>query len=148
VNSNCDEDIALEDMQHCHAGLVRAKDGFIAKTVDTSRFAAIGGQHRKHCLSKMRRSVSPRIENVEIDPLIAFDRTITPLRLIVAASAVLVAAFGVFDRHAQNFLGIGLVMTLGTSILSPAIAQPAQTTRAVTIRRLMSLRFMGLRLLR
>ena len=56
----------------------------------------------------MRRSVSPRIENVEIDPLIAFDRTITPLRLIVAASAVLVAAFGVFDRHAQNFLGIGL----------------------------------------
>jgi hypothetical protein len=55
----------------------------------------------------MWRSVSPRIENVEIDPLIPFDRTITPLRLIVAASAVLVAAFGVFDRHAQNFLGIG-----------------------------------------
>ena len=56
----------------------------------------------------MRRSVSPRIENVEIDPLIAFDRTITPLRLIVAAIAVLVAAFGLFDRHAQNFFGIGL----------------------------------------
>src|SRR4029077_14680705 len=73
VNSNRDEDIALEDMQHCHAGLVRAKDGFIAKTVDRSRFAAISGQHGKHCLSKMRRSFLPRIENVEIEPLIAFD---------------------------------------------------------------------------
>jgi hypothetical protein len=55
----------------------------------------------------MRRSVSPWIENVEIDPLVAFDRTITPLRLIVATFAVLVASFGVFDRHAQDFLGIG-----------------------------------------
>src|SRR5213592_4737873 len=56
----------------------------------------------------MRRGVSPGIENVEIESLIAFDRMITPLRLIVAATAGLVAAFGVFDRHAQNFLGIGL----------------------------------------
>src|SRR6059036_2409414 len=56
----------------------------------------------------MRRGVSPRIENVEIKSLIAFDRMITPLRLIVAATAGLVAALGVFDRHAQNFLGIGL----------------------------------------
>src|SRR5438128_11006398 len=56
----------------------------------------------------MRRLVSPRIENVELESLIAFDRMITPLRLIVSATAVLVAALGVFDRHAQNFLGIGL----------------------------------------
>jgi hypothetical protein len=42
-DSNRDQDIALEDMQHCHAGLVRAEDGFIAKTVDTSRFAASAG---------------------------------------------------------------------------------------------------------
>src|SRR5207244_6883799 len=90
------------------AGLVRAEDGFITKTVDRSRFAAIGGQHGKHCLSKMRRSFLPRIENVEIEPLIAFDRMITPLRIVVATSAVLVPAFGVFDRHAQNLLGIGL----------------------------------------
>src|SRR5262245_55605338 len=33
---------------------------------------------------------------------------ITPLRLIIAVSSVLVAAFGIFDRHAQNFLGIRL----------------------------------------
>src|SRR5262249_24083582 len=72
------------------------------------RFAAIGRQHGKHCLSKMLRSFSPRIENVEIEPLIASDRTITPLRIIVPVSAVLVPAFGVSDRHAQNFLGIGL----------------------------------------
>src|SRR5215831_10249771 len=84
VNSNRDQDIALENMQHCHAGLVRTEDGFITKTVDGSRFAAIGGEHGKHCLSKMRRRVSPRIENVEIEPLIAFDRMITPFRIVVA----------------------------------------------------------------
>ena len=33
---------------------------------------------------------------------------ITPLRIVVATFTVLVAAFGVFDRPAQNFLGIGL----------------------------------------
>ena len=106
ANSNRDQGITLENMQHCHAGLVRTEDGFITKTVDMSRFAAIGGQHGKHCLSKMRWSVLHRIENVEIDPSIAFDRSITPLRLIVAASAVLVVALGVLDRHAQNFLDI------------------------------------------
>src|SRR5262249_1353485 len=57
----------------------------------------------------MRWSVLPRIENIEIDPFIAFDRSITPLRLIVAASAVLVVTLGVFDRHAQNFLDIRFV---------------------------------------
>src|SRR5215471_14219445 len=107
VNSNRDQDIALENMQYCHAGLVRAEDGFITKPVDTSRFAAIGGQRGKHCLGKMRRSFSPRIENVKYESLIAFDRMITPLRIVVATSAVLVAAFSVFDRRAQNFLGIG-----------------------------------------
>ena len=56
----------------------------------------------------MRRGVLPRIENVEIESLAAFDRMITPLRIVVATFAALVAAFGVFDRHAQNFLGIGL----------------------------------------
>src|SRR5436309_16076586 len=56
----------------------------------------------------MRRGVSPRIENVEHQRLIAFDRMISPLRIVVATFAVLVAAFGVFDRHAQNFFGIRL----------------------------------------
>src|SRR5262249_3924658 len=88
--------------------LVRTEDGFITKTVDTSRFAAIGGQHGKHCLSKMRRSFSPPIENVEKEPLIAVYRMITPFRILVTTFSVLVSGFGGFDRHAQNFLGIGL----------------------------------------
>src|ERR1700751_4844806 len=61
VDSNRDEDVALENVQHCHAGLVWAEDGFIAKAVDTSRFAVIGGENRKHCLSEMRRGFLARI---------------------------------------------------------------------------------------
>src|SRR5438094_7444225 len=108
VASNRDEDVALEHVQHCHPGFVGAEDGFITKTVDTSRFAAIGGQHGKHCLGKMRWGVSPRVQNVEVKPFIALDRTITPFRFVVATLAVLVVAPGVFDRLAENFLDIGL----------------------------------------
>jgi hypothetical protein len=128
VNSNRDQDIALENMQHCHAGLVRTEDGFITKTVDTSRFDAIGGEHGKHCLSKMRRGFSPRIENVEHERLIAFDRMVTPLRIVVATRAVLGAAFGSLTDTPRIFSASDLVMTFGTSILSPAVAErtPAQ----------------------
>ena len=45
-------------------------------------------------MSKMRRSFSPRIDNVEIEQLIAFDGMITPFRFVPAISAVMVAAFG------------------------------------------------------
>jgi len=108
VDSNRDEDVALENVQHCHSGLVWAEDCFIAKSGDWSRFTAVGGENRKHCLSKMRRGFSPRVQNVEDERLIAVDRMITPFRIVVAISAVLIMALDVFDRYAQNFLSIGL----------------------------------------
>ena len=75
----------------------------------------------------MRRGFSPRIENVEDECLIAFDRMITPLRIIVAISAVLVAALGILTGTPKTFSASDLVMTFGTSILSPAVAERTST---------------------
>ena len=51
MNSSRDEDIATLRTLASIAMPVSLgqKMAFIAKTVDTSRFAAIGGQHGKHC---------------------------------------------------------------------------------------------------
>src|SRR5207249_9741786 len=97
VDSNRDQCVAFEDVQHCHAGFVGAEDGFVAKTVDSRRFAAVGGENGKH------RGGEPgfaSVEDVEYERPIAFYRIITPFRIIVPASAILVAALGVFDWHA------------------------------------------------
>ena len=105
VDSNRDQCVTFEDVQHCHAGLVRAENGFVAKTVDSRRFAAVGGENGKH------RGGEPgfaSVEDVEYERLIALYRIITPFRIIIPVGAILVAALGVFDWHAQNFLGIGL----------------------------------------
>jgi hypothetical protein len=105
VDSNRDQGVAFEDVQHCHASLVGAEDGFIAKTVDPRRFASVGGENREH------RGGEPGfagVEDVEYERLIASDRIITPFRIVVPLGAVLIAALGVFDRHAQNSLSIGL----------------------------------------
>src|SRR5262245_37717934 len=56
----------------------------------------------------MRRSALPRIKNVEIEPCTAFDRPITPLRLIVTVSAVLVVALGLPNRPANDSFNIRL----------------------------------------
>lgn len=105
MDSDRDQGVAFEDVQHCHASLVGAEDGFIAKTVDPRRLASVGGENREHGRGEPGFT---SVKDVEDERLIAFHGIITPFRVIVPLGAVLVTPLGVFDRHTQNSLSIGL----------------------------------------